>query len=52
MLVKAKEESEVNAVKHNNMMAGLLTELKEYEAANINATMMDRMEKIVISSLA
>jgi len=26
--------------------------MKEYEAANINSNMMDRMEKIVISSLA
>lgn len=34
------------------MMTGLLSEMKEYEAANINTTMMDRMEKIVISSLA
>jgi hypothetical protein len=30
----------------------MLTEMKEYEAANINSNMMDRMEKIVISSLA
>jgi hypothetical protein len=52
VLTKAEEENAANAIKHKNMMSGLLAEMKEYEAANINTTMMDRMEKIVISSLA
>lgn len=33
-------------------MAELLTEMKQYEAATITANLMDRMDKIVISSLA
>lgn len=34
------------------MVSELMQEMKSYEAANINSNMMDRMEKIVISSLA
>lgn len=33
-------------------MAELLTEMKQYEASTITANLMDRMDKIVISSLA
>lgn len=34
------------------MVSELMQEMKSYESANINSNMMDRMEKIVISSLA
>lgn len=33
-------------------MSELITEMKQYEASNINQGMIDRMEKIVVSSLA
>jgi hypothetical protein len=33
-------------------MGDMMNEMKAFEAANINTTMMDRMEKIVVSSLA
>jgi hypothetical protein len=33
-------------------MSELISEMKEYEASNINQGMIDRMEKIVVSSLA
>lgn len=33
-------------------MHEIMTEMKSFEAANINSTMMDRMEKVVVSSLA
>lgn len=50
--LKQQEHRESSEIKHKNIMAELLTEMKSYEASAITANMMDRMDKIVISSLA
>jgi hypothetical protein len=50
--LKQMEHRESSEIKHKNIMAELLAEMKSYEASAITANMMDRMDKIVISSLA
>lgn len=39
-------------VRKNNAIGGLLQEMRAYETSNLSQVMMDRMEKIVVSSLA
>ena len=51
-LIKAEEQNSVNATKHQTLSSGILAEIKEYEKATINSNMVDRMEKIVVESLA
>ena len=51
-LIKAEEQNSVNATKHQTLISGILAEIKEYEKATINSNMVDRMEKIVVESLA
>lgn len=51
-LIKAQEENALSAAQHKSLIGGLVQEMKAYEAANINSHMVDRMEKICVSSLA
>ncbi len=48
-VAEVKHDSEV---RYNNAIGGLLQEMKAYETSNLSQVMMDRMEKIVVSSLA
>ena len=34
------------------MISGLMTEMKEYEKATMSTTLLDRIEKIIVSSMA
>jgi hypothetical protein len=47
-----EEEKRSSQVRSQNLVGELLTQMREYETANMNQTMMDRIEKIVTSSLA
>lgn len=51
-MLEAEEERHRESAKHKAIMGDMMNEMKAFEAANINTTMMDRMEKIVVSSLA
>lgn len=46
------EQREQMALKRQRVINELLGELKEYERAHISSTAIDRMEKVVVSSLA
>ena len=47
-----EEEKRTGQVRSQNLVGELLTQMREYETANMSQTMMDRIEKIVTSSLA
>ena len=46
------EDREMATLERKNMIGSLLHEMKEYEKATISTTIVERMEKIVASSLA
>ena len=46
------EERETMALQRQRYLNDILTEMKDYEAAHINTAVVDRMEKVVVSSLA
>jgi hypothetical protein len=51
-MIKTQEENAISAAQHKSLISGLMQEMKAYEAASINSHIVDRMEKICISSLA
>lgn len=40
------------ALQRQRLLGDLLSEMKDYERAHINTAVIDRMEKVVVSSLA
>ncbi len=48
-VAEVKHDSDV---RKNNAIGGLLQEMRAYETSNLSQVMMDRMEKIVVSSMA
>jgi len=46
------EKREQIALQRQRVLGDLLGELKEYEKAHISSTAIERMEKIVVASLA
>lgn len=46
------EQREQMALQRQRVLNELLGEMKEYERAHISSTAIDRMEKVVISSMA
>ena len=51
-LLKIKEDQFQMDLKHKRMVGDLLTEMREYEKATMSNVMVDRIEKIITSSLA
>jgi hypothetical protein len=50
--LKTEEQKTTAEIKHKNILSEMVSEMKLYEASNINQAVIDRMEKIVVSSLA
>jgi hypothetical protein len=50
--LKTQVERDHQDIRHKNVLHEVMQEMRAFEAANINQNMMDRMEKIFISSLA
>ena len=46
------EEFEHKRLERNRMIGSLMTELKEYEKATMSEALVDRLEKIMVSSMA
>ena len=51
-LLKLVEEREFNDMRRSRVVGDLLHEMKEYEAATMSTVMVERMEKILTTSLA
>lgn len=50
--LKLMEDREMAALKRKNVVGGLLAEMKEYEQATMSSAIVERMEKVVVASLA
>ena len=46
------EDREMATLERKNMIGSLLNEMKEYEKATMSSTIVERMEKVVVTSLA
>ena len=46
------EEQEQNTLKRNRMIGDLMSEMANYEKATMSTVMVDRLEKIIASSMA
>ena len=46
------EEQEHKRLERNRMISSLMTEMREYEKATMSEALMDRLEKIIASSMA
>ena len=46
------EEQEHKRLERNRMIGSLMTEMREYEKATMSEALMDRLEKIIASSMA
>jgi hypothetical protein len=51
-LLQVEEAKRADKIKSENLVGALLSQMREFESAALSQTMMDRMEKIVTSSLA
>lgn len=50
--LKLAEEQAHNDLKRNHMIGSLMSEMKEYEKATMSEALVDRLEKIMVSSMA
>ena len=46
------EEQEHKRLERNRMIGSLMTEMREYEKATMSEALIDRLEKIIASSMA
>lgn len=51
-MLEVEEQKRSDKIKSENLVSSLLNQMREFESAALSQNLLDRMEKIVTSSLA